>query len=823
MATVARGKKPDKDTTPETPEPARKRRGGRKVFLAALVVALVALAPTIVTRTPLRDKCLALAGRIAGVNGDVRVGDLSLGWLSPISASQVEIYDFDGNSLLNLANVDCDKTLLDLLLHRTDLGHIKLNGVKAQVVFTDTGSNVEEVLAAWLSPKTSSAQVACELELTDAQATIHDTASNRDWQLDKLALHLKTPLDAAPIEVDLAAVVTGDGAEGRIILKYPPAATAAPEGTQRDEANPAGPASGAVVLEADSLPLELVQPLARRIVPGCELAGRLAAQIGWQRDENNGFKTNGDLTVAGWQLAAPGCAPWTEEKLSMAVSAGGTLAGATVDSVENAVAETTITAGRFELRLVKPIEQLTAETTWPIAVEFQGDLATWVARFVPAAATRDGWHVAGHFQATGDVQYSQQSTSGGIELTVDDFVVTPPHAQPASAQQVKLTASGVYESGTDIVQLAKFELDSAVIRASGQGQLDQLHDQPRVQIEGQVDYDLQQADEWLRPYFGESLQLTGREAQPFSFAGPLLVAGADPATWLAQCTAKADLGWQTASFHGFGVGQGRIDAQLADGMVRVSPFDLPVSEGQVHLAPQIQLSPAPAVLTHDPGRIVDSVVLTPEMCNAGMRYAMPIMAGVTQAQGRFSIDLADCKLPLADIGAGSAAGRITIHSVELGPGLLARAFAPILETLHQIFRAGATDPLAGVNIARECPVDYRLVNGRVYHRGLVLEFPSVTVSTYGSVGLDESLAIMAVLTLPEQWTANHPLGAALTSKPLQIPIGGTLKRPQIDGREVERLTGRAVKEAAEGVIHNELGRELHQGLDHLFGPLEGKP
>ena len=44
---------------------------------------------------------------------------------------------------------------------------------------------------------------------------------------------------------------------------------------------------------------------------------------------------------------------------------------------------------------------------------------------------------------------------------------------------------------------------------------------------------------------------------------------------------------------------------------------------------------------------------------------------------------------------------------------------------------GRADRLAGVNIARECPVDFRLVQGRVYHRGLVLEFPNVTVRIDG--------------------------------------------------------------------------------------------
>jgi hypothetical protein len=149
--------------------------------------------------------------------------------------------------------------------------------------------------------------------------------------------------------------------------------------------------------------------------------------------------------------------------------------------------------------------------------------------------------------------------------------------------------------------------------------------------------------------------------------------------------------------------------------------------------------------------------------------------------------------------------------------VLLQELAPVIETLHQVFAADHGGQFGTVTIARECPVDVRFVNARVYHRGLVLNFPNVIVQTYGSVGLDESLAIMAELTLPEQWTANHPLGASISSQPLRIPIGGSLQHPKIDAREVEKLAGRAVEETAQGVIHHKLGQELQKGLDHLFG------
>ena len=44
-----------------------------------------------------------------------------------------------------------------------------------------------------------------------------------------------------------------------------------------------------------------------------------------------------------------------------------------------------------------------------------------------------------------------------------------------------------------------------------------------------------------------------------------------------------------------------------------------------------------------------------------------------------------------------------------------------------------------------------MVQGRVYHRGLELQLPEVTVRTYGSVGVDQTLAIMAEMNVPLTW------------------------------------------------------------------------
>jgi hypothetical protein len=102
---------------------------------------------------------------------------------------------------------------------------------------------------------------------------------------------------------------------------------------------------------------------------------------------------------------------------------------------------------------------------------------------------------------------------------------------------------------------------------------------------------------------------------------------------------------------------------------------------------------------------------------------------------------------------------------------------------------------------------------------LELAFPDVTVRTYGSVGLDQSLAVMAEMPVPSKWVGTNALGQSLAGQTIRLPIGGTLHQPKIDAREVQRLAGRVVEDTAKGMLHKEIGRQL----DKLFGPASGRP
>jgi translocation and assembly module TamB len=438
-----------------------------------------------------------------------------------------------------------------------------------------------------------------------------------------------------------------------------------------------------------------------------------------------------------------------------------------------------------------------------------------------------GLQLAGRCEGKLQVADAQGTASATLDAVINDLVATPKSGQPWRERQVRITGEAAYDSAGDSLQLTHFVVASDVLKVDASGQIARVSHEREARLTGKLDYDLEQITKILQPFVGEGVQLTGRESRTFELTGPLAsatpaaadvaaskAAAAQPAAaigvaanrpvdenaWLMRLSGRAGLGWKTADIYGFPLGQGDLEARLADGMLRISPLDLAVSEGRVKLAPSVRLSPLPAELYLPAGPLAEQVHITPEMCSRGLMYVAPVLAGVTQAQGSFSIAMDGCRLPLADFAAGDAAGKLTVHSVEIGPG-------PLVEELAVLMGRAAP-----AKLKRESQVEFRLVQGRVYHRGLELVFPEFTVRTYGSVGLDKTLAIMAEMPVPPKWIGNNPLGNALKDQTIQLPIAGTLSQPKIDRQVLDKLAAQFIRKTGEGLLRNELNRQLDRLL-----------
>ncbi|MBI2824639.1 MAG: hypothetical protein HYX69_08140 [Planctomycetia bacterium] len=446
----------------------------------------------------------------------------------------------------------------------------------------------------------------------------------------------------------------------------------------------------------------------------------------------------------------------------------------------------------------------------------QGNAAT-LYRWTQDPRQPANWQVEGMVACTLRADMSHNAPSLDLDATIDDLAATPKSGQTWRERQVRLIAKGAYDEKADAVQLARLELASDAVQLNATGRIDRWSKDRTLSIAGKTDYDLEKVTLILQPYFGEGIRLAGRESRSFTLSGPIASAtgaptaqgGAPPAEVndrLRKLAGRADVGWQSAALYGFDVGPGSLQASLAGGVLSVAPTKLNLSGGTLALAPQLRLSPTPTELMMPAGPLVEQVSITPEMCRNWLMYVAPVVAGVTEAQGKFSVQLAGCRLPLAEMAKGDIAGQMTVHTVEIGPGPLIKELALLLGNA------------SGVKLKRESNVDFRMVEGRVYHRGLELEFPEVTIRTYGSVGLDQTLAIMAEMPVPQKWLKENLVGAALKDQVIRLPIAGTLEKPEVDRRVLADLQRQFIREAGGNLLRNELGRQL----DRLLEPLAPK-
>jgi hypothetical protein len=473
----------------------------------------------------------------------------------------------------------------------------------------------------------------------------------------------------------------------------------------------------------------------------------------------------------------------------------------------------------------------------------RADLARLAAWRATPALERE-YHPQG--ELTGNLRFAQQSgrISGELTATGNDLSLSQANrgagtqAERGSAPSnktiwnephVTLRALGTYDTTSDWLDLSQFSLQSSTLQAAAKGTVERLTTAANVNLNGNVNYDLAQVTPLLAPYIGGGVKLVGREQARFALAGQLnspssvfrsVSLAPQPANhWSRRVRAQVELPWSGASVYGLPVGPGRISAVLGDGGVRIEPLSLAVGEGQLTLAPNLRLDPPPAELTHPAGPLVTNVRISPEVSEAMLKYVAPVLAGATQSEGLFSMQLDGARLPLGELKRLDSAGKLTVHSVRVVPGALAREWIGLAQQIEAIAKrrdptALAQKPPVTLLSIRDQQVNFRVVEGRVHHQNMEFQVGDIVMRTQGSVGLDETVSLVLQVPIQDGWIASQPLLAGLKGQSLQVPISGTLTRPQMDQRAIASLSQQLLESAAGQAI----GGELNKALDKLFKP-----
>jgi hypothetical protein len=469
-------------------------------------------------------------------------------------------------------------------------------------------------------------------------------------------------------------------------------------------------------------------------------------------------------------------------------------------------------------------------------------LAAWRAaaekplEYLPrGAVTGNVRFVQQHGRITGELTATGQNLALLQESIVNRSVPSAEHQVIWQEPQVSLRGLAAYDAASDHLELRELAIQSNTLQVAATGQVDNLSADANTTLTGTAQYDLAQITPLLRPYLGTGIQLAGNEQARFALSGPMAgspnlevqpvgfatqsaIRNPQSVTpWSRRVRAQLEVPWSGANLYGLPVGAGKLAATLGDGAIRIAPLSLAVGEGQFTASPQVRLDPQPSELVLPAGPIITNVRLSPEVSEAMLKYVAPVLAGATQSDGLFSLQLEGARVPLGEPRQADSAGKLAVHSVRVVPGPMVREWIGLARQIETIARrrdlaAAATNSEVTLLAIRDQQVNFRVLDGRVHHQNMEFQIGDVTMRSQGSVGFDETISLTLQVPIQDSWIANQPFLAGLKGQSLQVPITGTLTRPQMDQRAIASLSQQLLQGAAQQAI----GGELNKALDKLF-------
>ena len=268
--------------------------------------AVGGLLPTIIAHTPLMAYFVR---RSAMLDGTITFQSASIGWFSSASVSGIEICDAQGETVLEADSLTCDRSLLKLLFNSSNVGTLRIEKPRLNAKLTRDGSNVETLLARWLTgPSSSSSQgVDLSVEVADGEATIVDQETQQSWHVTGLqfALDMSRRLPWPTRSGSVPPRSTTADIPGGLVLKSHLKASDDAAGRSGRRWGGLAGTDGDLSLQTTTLPLAMFQRLAARGMPGLKLDGTLGTNIEAQWTGPANVKLNGSLNGSDLCVESP--------------------------------------------------------------------------------------------------------------------------------------------------------------------------------------------------------------------------------------------------------------------------------------------------------------------------------------------------------------------------------------------------------------------------------------------------------------------------------------------------------------------------------------
>jgi translocation and assembly module TamB len=251
------------DDAPAAPPHGMRRRRVPVFTLTAtgLLLLIVALAPTILSFTPLGPQLVASAAR-EWLDGTLAAESVSMGWLSGQRIHGVSIRDRSGSEIASAESVVVGKSLLGLIFDRSNLGVVTIQKPRLLLVARNDRSNLEDLLAPLMSGSSSGDAPLMLIQVNDGYVKFVDDSTGKSWDLAPVVVQATSPRTGQPAWNVAAQARLGDA------------------GANAQLAQVMGDAwSTAVSIEADRFPLEPLQPIVARMFGPLRMTGAMTGKI----------------------------------------------------------------------------------------------------------------------------------------------------------------------------------------------------------------------------------------------------------------------------------------------------------------------------------------------------------------------------------------------------------------------------------------------------------------------------------------------------------------------------------------------------------------
>lgn len=403
-------------------------------------------------------------------------------------------------------------------------------------------------------------------------------------------------------------------------------------------------------------------------------------------------------------------------------------------------------------------------------------------------------------------------------------------------EQIRLTGNGTLTRALDSFQLNDLRVSSKLVTLQAAGAITGLNGPLDIRVAGHTDFEMQNVVQSLQGYLGDKFALRGHCRYPLLIRGPLQPASSHAAKkgGTDGLIVQTGIGWKSGELHGLTLGPTDITAKYSSRWVtgrkeEALVFDsikVSVNDGLLRAQPQVLLNPLPTPTNENPGplllmgqtRLLERVSITRDMCAEWLKYVAPLLGDATRIKGRLSVGLTHARIPIGDMNSADILGSLTVHSGEIRPGPLTEPFVRLVRRIHSIAGKNILGETDAILRTTEREIPFRLLGGRVYHENMLVRTGEVVMNSSGSVGLDESLDLLVQIQIPDHWVEADRLLAGWKGKVIDIPIRGTLERPDVDERALLDLARNLIRDPIQKIIDGGLLR----GLDRLLDPDRGQ-